>query len=141
MSICLRCLRKTIVDLRAEVAGRASVKLLLSHATLFVIANNLELVHVVRLLAKESLGFVLKHPPCGLPDVLVHGRRGRADHPTVAVAMTHVGADPLRCIGVPELVPGLHVEIAHDLLILGAVAGHDVSIRIDEEGVERHIAR
>lgn len=134
-------LGEAVVDLGAQVAGRASVKLFLSHAAPFVIANNLELVHVVRLLAKESLGLVLKHPPCGLPDVLVHGRRGRADHPTVAVAMTHVGADPLRCIGVPELVPGLHVEVAHDLLILGAVAGHDVTIRVDEKRVESHVAR
>lgn len=141
MRVRLRRLRKAVVNLGAQVTGRASVKLLLSHTALFVVTNNLELVHVVRLLAKESLGFVLKHPPCGLPDVLVHGRRGRADHPTVAVAMTHVGADPLRCIGVPKLVPGLHVEVAHDLLILGAVAGHDVTIRVDEKRVESHVAR
>ena len=137
----LRCLGEAVVGLRAEVAGRAGVELLLGHAALLVVAHDRELVHVVRLLAKESLGLVLKHPPCGLPDVLVHGRRGRANHPTVAVAMTHVGADPLRCIGVPELVPGLHVEIAHDLLILGAVAGHDVTIRVDEKRVESHVTR
>ena len=71
----------------------------------------------------------------------MHGRRGRADHPTAAVTMTHVGADPLRCIGVPELVPGLHVEIAHDLFILGAVARHDIAVGIDEERVKRHVTR
>lgn len=137
----LRRLRKAVVNLGAQVAGRAGVELLLGHTALLVVAHDLELMHVVGLLAKESLGLVFEHPPCGLPDVLVHGRRGRADHPTAAVAMTHVGADPLRCIGVPELVPGLHVEIAHDLLILGAVARHDIAVGIDEERVKRHVTR
>lgn len=81
-----------------------------------------------------------EHPPAGLPDVLVHGRAHRADHPAVAVAVADLSADLLRLVGVPELVPRLLVEVAHDLLVLCAVAGHDVAVGVDEEGVERHVA-
>ena len=133
-------LGQAVVDLGAQVAGGAGVELLLGHAALLVVANDLELVHVVGLLGKEGLHLVLEHPPAGLPDVLVHGRAHRADHPAVAVAMADLRADPLRLVGVPELVPRLVIEIAHDLLVLGAVAGHDVAVGIDKEGVERHVA-
>lgn len=136
----LRCLRQAVVDLGAQVAGGASVELLLGHAALLVVTDDLELVHVVGLLGEQRLHLVLEHPPAGLPDVLVHGRAHRADHPAVAVAVAHLRADPLGLVGVPELVPGLLVEVAHDLLVLGAVAGHDVAVGVDEEGVERHVA-
>ena len=133
-------LGQAVVDLGAQVAGGAGVELLLGHAALLVVANDLELVHVVGLLGKEGLHLVLEHPPAGLPDVLVHGGAHRADHPAVAVAMADLRADPLRLVGVPELVPRLVIEVAHDLLVLGAVAGHDVAVGIDKEGVERHVA-
>lgn len=97
-------------------------------------------MHVVGSLGEQGLHLVLEHPPTGLPDVLVHGRAHRADHPAVAVAVADLRADPLGLVGVPELVPGLLVEVAHDLLVLGAVAGHDVAVGVDEEGVERHVA-
>lgn len=138
--ISLRRLGKAVVDLGAQVAGGAGVELLLSHATLLVVAHDLELVHVVGPLGEQGLHLVLEHPPAGLPDVLVHGRANRADHPAVAVAMADLRADLLGLLGVPELVPGLLVEVAHDLLVLGAVAGHDVAVGVDEEGVERHVA-
>ena len=136
----LGCLGQAVVDLGAHIAGRAGVKLLLGHETLLVVAHDLELVHVVGPLGKQGLHLVLEHPPAGLPDVLVHGRAHRADHPAVAVAVADLRADLLGLVGVPELVPGLLVEVAHDLLVLGAVAGHDVAVGVDEEGVERHIA-
>lgn len=136
----LRRLGQSVVDLCAQVAGRAGVELLLGHAALLVVADDLELVHVVGLLGKERLHLVLEHPPAGLPDVLVHGRAHRADHPAVAVAVADLRADLLGLVGVPELIPGLLVEVAHDLLVLGAVAGHDVAVGVDEEGVERHVA-
>lgn len=138
--ICLRRLGQAVVDLGAQVAGRAGIELLLGHAALLVIANDLELVHVVGLLGEEGLHLVLEHPPAGLPDVLVHGRAHRADHPAVAVAVADLRADLLGLVGVPEIVPRLLVEVAHDLLVLGAVAGHDVAVWVDEEGVERHVA-
>lgn len=140
VSVRLRRLGQTIVDLCAQVAGRAGVEPLLGHAALLVVANDLELVHVVGLLGKERLHLVLEHPPAGLPDVLVHSGAHRADHPAVAVAVADLRADLLGLVRVPQLVPGLLVEVAHDLLILGAVAGHDVAVRVDEEGIERHVA-
>lgn len=138
--ICLGCLGQAVVDLGAHIAGRAGVKLLLGHAALLVVTNDLEFVHVVGPLGKQGLHLMLEHPPAGLPDVLVHGRAHRADHPAVAVAVADLSADLLGLVGVPELVPGLLVEVAHDLLVLGAVAGHDVAVGVDEEGVERHVA-
>ena len=140
MRIGLRRLGQAVVDLGAQVAGGAGVELLLGHAALLVIANDLELAHVVGPLGEQGLHLVLEHPPAGLPDVLVHGGAHRADHPAVAVAVADLRADPLGLVGVPQLVPGLLVEVAHDLLVLGAVAGHDVAVGVDEEGVERHIA-
>lgn len=136
----LRRLGQTVVDLGTHIAGRAGVKLLLGHATLLVVADDLELVHVVGPLGEQGLHLVLEHPPAGLPDVLVHGRAHRADHPAVAVAVADLRADPLGLVGVPEIVPKLLVEVAHDLLVLGAVAGHDVAVGVDEEGVKRHVA-
>lgn len=97
-------------------------------------------MHVIGPLGEQGLHLVLEHPPTGLPDVLVHGRAHRADHPAVAVAVSDLRADLLGLVGVPELVPRLVVEVAHDLLVLGAVAGHDVAVGVDEEGVERHVA-
>lgn len=141
VSVRLRRLGQTIVDLGAQVASRAGVELLLGHATLLVVAHDLKLMHVIGPLGEQRLHLVLEYPPAGLPDVLVHGRAHRADHPAVAVAVADLRADLLGLVGVPELVPGLLVEVAHDLLVLGAVAGHDVAVGIDEEGVERHVAR
>lgn len=48
---------------------------------------------------------MLEHPPAGLPDVLVHGRAHRADHPAVAVAVADLRAHFLGLVGVPQLVP------------------------------------
>lgn len=136
----LRGLGQAVVNLGAKVAGRAGIELLLGHATFLVVTDDLELVHVVGPLGKERLHLVLEDPPAGLPDVLVHSGAHRADHPAVTVAVTNLRADLLGLVRVPELVPGLLVEVAHDLLVLGSVAGHDVAVGVDEEGVERHVA-
>lgn len=136
----LRRLGQAIVDLCAQVTGGTCVELLLGHATLLVVAHDLELMHVIGPLGEQRLHLVLEYPPAGLPDVLVHGRAHRADHPAVAVAVADLRTDLLGLVGVPELVPGFLVEVAHDLLVLGAVAGHDVAVGVDEEGVERHVA-
>lgn len=136
----LGCLGQAVIDLGTQVAGGTGIELLLGHAAILVVAHDLKLVHVVGPLGKERLHLVLKHPPAGLPDVLVHGRTHRADHPAVAVAVADLRADHLCLVGLPQLVPRLLVEVAHDLLVLGAVAGHDVAVGVDEEGVERHVA-
>ena len=139
--ISLRCVGESVVDLCAHITGRAGVELLLGDLAALVVAHDLELVHVVGVLGEERLDLVPKDPPTGLPDVLVHGGAHAADHPAVAVAVAHLIADVVGLLGVPKLIPRLLVEIAHDLFVLGAVARHDVAVRIDEEGVERHVAR
>ena len=133
-------LGQAVVDLGAQVTGGAGVELLLGHAALLVVADNLELVHVIGPLGEQGLHLVPEHPPAGLPDVLVHSRAHRADHPAVAVAVANLRADLLGLVGVPELIPRLLVEVAHNLLILGAVTGHHVAVGVDEESVERHVA-
>lgn len=133
-------LGQTVVNLGAHIAGRAGVELLFGHSPLLVVADNLELVHVIGPLGEQGLHLVLEHPPAGLPDVLVHSRAHRADHPAVAVAVANLRADLLGLVGVPELIPRLLVEVAHNLLILGAVTGHHVAVGVDEESVERHVA-
>ena len=97
-------------------------------------------MHVVRTLAEEGLCLVGEHPAGGLPDVLVHRRRDGSDHPAVTVAVAHLGADGIGLLRIPELIPALLVEVSHDLFVLGAVAGHDIAIRVDEERVEGHVA-
>lgn len=47
VSVGLRRLGQAIVDLGAQVAGGAGVELLLGHAALLVVADDLELVHVI----------------------------------------------------------------------------------------------
>lgn len=133
-------IREAVVGLRMHVAGGQGVELLLGHAALLVVANYRELVHVVGLLGEQRLHLVLEHPGGRLVDILVHGRGDRADHPAVAVAAPDFRADRLRLGAVPELLPRLAVEVAHDLLVLGAVAGHHVAVGVDEEGVEGHVA-
>ena len=132
-------LGEAVVDLRGHVAGGEGVELLLGDPALLVVADNRQLVHIVGVLGEESLRLVGEHPAGGLPDVLMHGRGHRSDHPAIAVAVADLGAHGLRLPGVPELVPGLSVEVAHDLLVLGAVAGHHVAVGVDEEGVEGHV--
>ena len=83
---------------------------------------------------------MLEHPRRGLPDVLVHGRGNAANHPAVAVAVTHLGAHLLRLLRIPQLVPSLGVQVAHDLLVPGTVAGHHVAVGVYEKGVEGHVA-
>lgn len=140
VSIGLGRLGQAVVDLGTQVTGGAGIELLLGDAAFLVVAHDLELVHVIGPLGKERLHLVLEYPPARLPDVLVHSGAHRADHPAVAVAVADLRADLLGLVGVPELVPGLLVEVTHDLLVLGAVAGHNVAVGVDEEGVESHVA-
>lgn len=81
-----------------------------------------------------------EYPPQRLPDILMHRRGYRAYHPAIAIAAAHLFAHALRRGTVPKFLPRLRVEIAHDLLVLGAVAGHHIAVGINEEGIETHIA-
>ena len=80
-----------------------------------------------------------EHPPHGLPNILVHGGAYAADHPAVPITAAYLAAHLLGLGAVPELVPRLTVEVTHYLLILGAVAGHHIPVRVDKEGIETHI--
>lgn len=134
-------LGEAVADLRVHVAGGEGVELLLGHAPLLVVTDDGQLVHVVGLLGEEGLRLVPQHPAGGLPDVLVHGRRYRTDHPAVSVAVADLGAHGLGLFRVPQRVPGLLVEVPHDLLVPGTIARHDVAVGIDEERVESHVTR
>ncbi len=75
-----------------------------------------------------GLELVRETPTTGFPDVLVHGRRHGADHPAVAVAVAHAAAHFLGLGVLPQLIPRLRPsKVAHNELLLGAVAGHDVA--------------
>ena len=79
------------------------------------------------------------HPKSGHPDIFVHSRRNRADHPAISVAGTHFFAYCICFLTIPELIPRLRIEITHDFLMLRPIARHDVTKRIDKEGIEAHI--
>ena len=93
------------------------------------------------MLREQCLELMPEHPEKRLQDVLVHRRGDRTDHPAVAVAGADLLPYRLRLRAVPEFVPLLPVEVTHNLLILRAVARHDIAVRVDEEGVETHVAR
>ena len=73
---------------------------------------------------KQRLELMAQHPPGWDPNVLVHGRRNRSDHPAVTVTATHLFPHFLSLRAIPQFIPGLGVQIAHNFLIFGAVAGH-----------------
>ena len=130
---------QAVVDHAVEVAGGAAVQRFLRHPAVPVVAADFQLIHPVRSLGEQRLELMGQHPEARLPDIFVHGRRDGADHPAVAVAVAHLGADGLGLGAAPQRVPALGVQVAHHLFILGAVAGHDVAVGVDEEGIEAHI--
>lgn len=137
----LRRLAEPVVRGAVQVTGRAGIERLLRHLAVTVVAADLEFVHTVRVLREQRLELMPEHPEERLQNVLVHRRGDRTDHPAVAVA----GADLLpyrfRLRAVPEFVPFLPIEVAHDLFVFRAVARHDIAVGVDEEGVETHVAR
>ena len=135
------CLTQTIVNHTVHIAGAALVQILFSDFAITVITANLQLIHTVRMLGEQSLELVNQNPCGRLPDILVHSRADRTDHPAVTVAATNLCTNLLGLRAIPQLVPSLIVQVAHDFLILGTIARHDIAIRVDEEGVEAHVAR
>ena len=71
----------------------------------------------------------------------MHRRRHTTNHPAVTVAAANLCTNLLGFRAVPQLIPGLIVQVAHDFLILGTIARHNIAIRIDEEGIEAHVTR
>ena len=136
----LRRLAESVVDLTMQVTGRTGIQLLLGHLSVAVIAADFIFVHAV-LIACPEFQLMTDNPPRRFPNILVHRRRNRADHPAVSVALAHLPADGIRLRAMPKLIPALRVQVAHDFLILRSVAGHHIAIRVDEEGVKAHVAR
>ena len=135
------CLRKSVIDYSSHIAGAAFVKIFFRELSVAVIAHDLKLIHTVLLLSEEAKELVAHYPESGLPDIPVHSRGYRTDHPAVAVTVPDFFADDFGFRTVPEFIPGLLVEVAHYFLVLGPIAGHDVAVRINEERVKTHIAR
>ena len=141
LQLLFTCLTQTVVDHAVHIAGAALVQILFSDFAITVITANLQLIHTVRMLGEQSLELVNQNPCGRLPDILVHSRADRTDHPAVTVAATNLCTNLLGLRAIPQLVPSLIVQVAHDFLILGTIARHDIAIRVDEEGVEAHVAR
>ena len=137
----LRRLAEPVVRGAVQVTGRAGVERLLRHLAVTVVAADLEFVHTVRVLREQRLELMPEYPEERLQNVLVHRRGDRTDHPAVAVAGADLLPYRLRLRAVPEFVPLLPIEIAHDFFVFRAVARHDIAVRVDEEGVETHVAR
>lgn len=111
----------------------------LGHLAVAIVAHDLQLVHRIFLLTEVAQEFVAENPPERHPDVFMHRRAHRSDHPALAVAAAHFSAHGF-CIGaVPKLIPGLGIKVTHHLLVTRAVAGHHVAVGIDEKGIETHI--
>src|SRR5699024_2987067 len=141
LQLFLGCLTQTVVDHTVHVAGAALIQILFSNFAVAVITANLQLIHAVRMLSEQSLELMYQNPSSRLPDILVHSRADRTDHPAVTVAAANLCTNLLCLRAVPQLIPGLIVQVTHDLFILGAVARHDITIRVDEEGIKTHVAR
>ena len=127
--------RQTVVNLCMQITGWALIQSFFCDLSVLVIPDNLILVHAVFLLGPE-FELVPENPQSGNPDILVHGRRHGADHPAVPVAAANLLTDGFGLRAVPQLFPGgCFVYVPHNLLILGAVAGHHISVRVDEKGI------
>ena len=141
LQLLFTCLTQTVVDHTVHIASAALIQILFGNFAITIIAADFQLVHAVRMLGEQSLELVNQNPGSRLPDVLVHRRTYAADHPAVTVAATNLCTNLLGLRAVPQLVPSLIVQVAHDFFILGTIARHNIAIRIDEEGVETHVAR
>ena len=141
LQLFLRSFTQTVVDHAVHIAGAALIQILFSNFAVAVITANLQLIHAVRMLGEQSLELMNQNPGSRLPDVLMHSRTYTTNHPAVTVAATNLCTNFLCFRTVPQLVPSLVVQVAHDLFVLGAIARHNIAIRIDEEGIETHVAR
>ena len=132
---------QTVVDHTVHIAGAALVQILFGDFAITIVTADLQLVHAVRMLGEESLELVNQNPGSRLPDVLMHRRRNTTNHPTVTITATNLCTNLLGLRAVPQLIPSLIVQVAHNLFVLGAIARHNIAIRVDEEGIEAHVAR
>ena len=135
------CIAQTVVDHTVHIAGAALIQFFLSDLTITVVTANLQLIHAVRMLGEQSLELMNQNPSSWLPNILMHRWRNTTNHPAVTVAATNLCTNFLGFGAVPQLIPGLIVQVAHDFFILGTIARHNIAIRIDKEGIEAHVTR
>ena len=128
------------VSLMAKFTRRTLVQFFLRNFTIPVIPDDLAFVHGIGFLHEQALKLMPDNPEARNPDVLMHSRRHRADHPAVTVAAANLLSDCFCRLAVPQLVPALLIQITHDLFILGTVAGHHIAVWINKEGIKTHIA-
>ena len=133
--------RKSLGLSENDIAILEVVQILFSNFAITIVTANLQFIHAVRMLGEQSLELVNQNPGSRLPDILVHSRADRTNHPAVTVAATNLCTNLLGLRTVPQLIPGLIVQVAHDFLILGTIARHNIAIRINEEGIKAHVAR
>ena len=117
LQLFLGCLTQTVVDHAVHIAGTALIQFLFGTFSITVVTADFQLIHAVRMLSKESLKRVNQNPSSRLPDVLVDSRTYTTNHPAVTVTATNFCTNLLSLRAVPQLIPGLIVQVAHDFLI------------------------
>ena len=128
------------IGLFTAFAGGAPIQYFLCYFSVPIIPNNSIFIHRVLLFLKEVNKFMLDDPKRRSPDIFVHRRGYRADHPAIPIAAAYFSSDRFCSFTVPQFIPSLQVQVAHDLLRLCTITGHHISEWIDEEGIKAHIA-
>lgn len=103
------CFTQAIVDHAVHIAGAALVQILFGDFAIPVVTTDLQLVHTVWMLGKQRLELVNQNPSGGLPDILVHSRADRTNHPAVTVAATNLCTNLLCFRAIPQFIPRLIV--------------------------------
>ena len=134
------CRTQTIINACIHIAGTALIKFFLGNLSITKITNNLILVHGI-LTAKDTLQLMSKYPPSWFPDIFVHCRRNRSNHPAISVTMAYFFSNSFCFWTVPKFVPALCIQITHYFLILSSVTRHNITVWINKEGVKTHITR
>ena len=83
---------------------------------------------------------MLYYPHSRHPNVFVHSRGNGTYHPTVSVAGAHLFSYSVCLFTVPQFIPALLIQVAHNLFVFCTVARHHISVWVYKEGVKTHIA-
>ena len=83
LQLLFTCFTQTVVDHAVHVAGATLIQIFFGDFAITVITADLQLIHGVRMLGEQRLELMYQNPGSRLPDVLVHGRADRTNHPAV----------------------------------------------------------
>ena len=106
LQLLLRSFTQTVVDHAVHIAGTALIQFLFGNFSITVVTADFQLIHAVRMLCEQSLELMNQNPGSRLPDVLVHSRGNRTDHPAIAVTATN--------LPYPVVVASLICDIIHN---------------------------